>query len=118
MSLPDVKFKNNGKDVSLEDLFGQIYNNSVSTRLEIKEMIDGLLGKIKTPQDAQIMVPLIAKYLENLIDNDEALIKLATIIQRIVNKAAEAGNGGDFVLSDEERKQLLEQVNQVIDEEM
>ena len=53
----------------------------------------------------QILVPLIKDYLDVGIKNDDALIKMAGIIQRAMNRSE--SEGGDFNLSDEEKKQLF-----------
>ena len=46
----------------------------------------------------------IKEYLEIGVKNDEHLIKMMAVIQRISNNAA--SNGGDSLLTDEELKQL------------
>lgn len=50
------------------------------------------------------MVPLIKEYMELAIKNDDALIKMAGIVQRAMNtKMAE----GDDILSDEDKELLF-----------
>jgi len=51
---------------------------------------------------------LLKEYFDVSVRNDEQLIKLAAIIQRMVSgRAGSDGDGGNSVLSDEEKKQLM-----------
>ena len=57
--------------------------------------------------DATLIVPLIKEYLEIGVKNDEALIKMPTIVQR----SMKADEGGDvFGMSEAEKQQLLDEV--------
>jgi hypothetical protein len=62
-----------------------------------------------------LIVPLIKEYLEISVKNDEQLIKMATIIQRIMNNTA--GESGGFGISDEEKAQLLAELDKFKTEE-
>jgi len=79
MSIDRILFK--GK--TLGDLFGEIYDNSARTRKQLKDLILDLTKLVTTPADAQRIVPLIKEYMELSIKNDDQLVKLATIVQRI-----------------------------------
>ena len=71
---------------------------------------------IKTPNDAIVIVPLIKDYLDVGVRNDEQLVKLAAIVQRLVsnqNKGEEDGVGG---LSEEERQQLMEEAQKITEQ--
>jgi hypothetical protein len=63
---------------------------------------------IKTINDAVTIVPLLKEYFDAGIRNDEQLIKLAAIVQRLMADRASAEsdpNGG--ILTEEEKKQLM-----------
>jgi len=60
------------------------------------------------------MVPLIKDYLEVSVKNDDALVKLAAIVQRIVSASAKDDEGNEFGMSDEERRRLLEEAEEEI----
>jgi transcription initiation factor IIF auxiliary subunit len=65
--------------------------------------------------DMAIIGPIVKDLIDTSVKNDDALIKLATIAQRIV--AAEKKNeGDDGFLSAAEREQLLREIEQVQDE--
>lgn len=93
------------------DVFQDIYENSNTKKAQIRSLINELRTLIKTLTDATIVVPLIAQYLEISVRNDEHLIKLAEIVQRLI-KSDRVGEGGigsiDDLLSDDEKQKLLE----------
>ena len=60
--------------------------------------------------DATLIVPLIKEYMEIGVKNDDALIKMATIIQRAVNTTNEDGSIG---ISDEEKEELLAEMDKL-----
>jgi hypothetical protein len=60
------------------------------------------------------MVPLIKEYLEVSVKNDEHLVRLASIVQRLLI-AADKGDKDDGLLSDAERKQLLSEAQDLLD---
>lgn len=68
---------------SLADLFKEIYDNSASKRQQIKDLIASLAPLVEGIGDATLLVPLIKEYLEIGVKNDEQLIKLAQIVQRM-----------------------------------
>ena len=90
------------KGKNLSDLFEEIYNNSKNKRDQIKELIASLSPLIEGIGDATLLVPLIKDYLDIGVKNDEQLIKLAQIVQRVSSdkKAASADqdwwNSGDI----------------------
>jgi len=60
--------------------------------------------------DATLIVPLIKEYMEIGVKNDDALIKMATLVQRALNSTTEDGGLG---ISDEEKQQLLEEMEKL-----
>lgn len=84
---------------TLSDLFGEIYDNSKETKGQVKALIGELKPLIENIGDATLIVPMIKEYMEIGVKNDEHLIKLATVIQRIEIAQAK-GDGGDFDFSD------------------
>ena len=109
MSLDKEIFK--GK--TLSDLFGEIYDNSKDTRIQVQGLIRELKPLIDNIGDATLIVPMIKEYMEIGVKNDDALIKLATIIQRIESAQAK-GESSDFDFSD--LQDLLEEQNQIEEE--
>ena len=82
------------KGKTLSDLFEEIYSNSKETKSQVKGLIGELKPLIENVGDATLLVPMIKEYMEIGVKNDEHLIKLATIVQRL-ESAASRGEGVD-----------------------
>jgi hypothetical protein len=95
----------------LKDLFQEIYNNQKKKERQISTLIEELKPLIDDIGDATLVVPLIKEYLEIGVKNDEQLIKMATIIQRCLTSTNEKGEG--LLISDEEKAQLLGEINKI-----
>jgi hypothetical protein len=98
------------KGKSFSGLLKDIYRNSAEKEKQIKILIGELRPLIKNIGDATIIVPLIKEYMEIGVKNDEQLVKMAAVVQR----AAAANKGPDsneFMLTDDEKKQLLDEIN-------
>lgn len=85
---------------TMSDLFSEIYDNSKETKSQVKTLITGLKDLIENIGDATLIVPLIKEYLEISVKNDEHLIKLATVIQRIEAVQAKGGSADEFDFSE------------------
>ena len=86
------------------DLLKEIHTNQKDKEVQLRSLIEALKPLITSPGEATIMVPLIKEYMELAIKNDDALIKMAGIVQRAMNtKMAE----GDDILSDEDKELLF-----------
>lgn len=102
----------NGK--TLSDLFGEIHDNSTQTRAQIKALIGELKPLIENIGDATLIVPMIKEYMEIGVKNDEHLIKLATVIQRIETAQAKGDTNEMFDFS--ELQDLLEETQETSEE--
>lgn len=99
----------NGKTSS--DVFKEIYDNSKKKDKQINSLIAELKPLIQNIGDAPVVVPLIKDYLEIGVKNDEHLIKMMAVIQRMENNAASGGS--DSLLTDDELKQLQQIAEEV-----
>ena len=99
---------------SFSDLMRDVYHNSKKKSRQIDSLIQELRPMIKNVGDATVMVPLIKDYLEVSVKNDDALVKLAAIVQRIVSASTKDDDGNEFGMSDEERRRLLEEAEEEI----
>ena len=96
------------------DVFKEIYNNSKKKDKQINSLIAELKPLIQNIGDATVVVPLIKEYLEVSVKNDEHLIKMMAVIQRLSNSSM--NGGGDVLLTDEELKQLQQIAEEVANE--
>jgi len=103
----------NGTNFS--DLMRDIYHNSKKKSRQIDSLIKSLEPMIKNVGDATVIVPLIKDYLEVSVKNDDALVKLAAVVQRLVTANSKEDDGNEFGLSEEERKRLLEEAEAEIE---
>ena len=87
------------------DLLQEIYENQNEKKRQVTALISELKPLISDIGDATLVVPLIKEYLEIGVKNDEQLIKMATIVQRVLQTQT---TDGDFSISDDEKEQLLE----------
>jgi hypothetical protein len=98
---------------NLSSLFKDIYDNQQVKKKNISEMIESLRKMIKNVGEATILAPIIRDLIDTSVKNDDHLIKLATIAQRLA--AAESkGIGEDGWLSDNEKSQLLNELEDTI----
>ena len=85
-----------------------------TTKRKKSEQVNALISELKPLVqeigDATLIVPLIKEYMEIGVKNDDALIKMATIIQRAVNTVNEDGG---FGISDEEKEALLAEMDKL-----
>lgn len=118
------KFKMKNPEVfdgkTFQDILEEIYTHAEDKRKTIDTLMESLTGLIKKPTDAAIIVPVVQDLLEVGIKNDEHLVKMATIVQRLITAGdASSTGGGEFMLSQKDRDELLEaaQVDRALAEE-
>ena len=102
-------------DKSFSDLMRDVYNNTKKKETQINGLVDQLKGLIRNVTDASLMVPMIKEYLEVSVKNDDNLVRLTAIIQRLLVTADKGPKDSEFGLSDAERKQLLNEAQDLLD---
>jgi hypothetical protein len=93
---------------TLSDMFADVYKNTDAKRSQINQFVTSYLKMIKTPDDAAALGPIIKEFLEANIKNDEHIVRLVQIAQRLVAVNSKATN--DTLLTEEEKQQLLKNV--------
>jgi hypothetical protein len=105
------------KGKSFSALCKDIVVNQNSKKDQLDILISDLKLMIKTANDAVIIVPLIRDYLDIGVKNDEQLVKLAAVVQRILNRNDEASDSDkSLVLTDAEREELMKEVSKIKDD--
>ena len=99
------------KGKSLSSLFEDIYNNSKHNKHQLEVLVKEVTSFIKDGDMAVQLIPMIKEYLEI---NDEQLVKLAGIVQRIIANENKGGSEAEFGLSDKEKEQLLKSIDDVV----
>lgn len=101
------------KNTTYQDLLEEIFVNSRSKKDQIDIMISELKKLVKTVEDARLIVPLIKDCLEVGVKNDDQLVKLANIIQKLKALENVATNGSNQLLTDEEKKEILNSIQDI-----
>ena len=101
---------------TLSNLFQDIYKNSETNKKQLEVLIKEVIGFIKDGDTAVQIIPMIKEYLEINVKNDEQLVKLAAIVQRILAAEGKQGSESEFALSESEKEQLLNNVQKVADD--
>ena len=101
---------------SLSDVFKDIYDNTEKNRQQLDVLTRELVGYIKDGDTAVQIVPMLKEYLEINVKNDDQLVKIAAIVQRLVASEAKGGSEDSFGLSDSEKEQLMKAVEETADD--
>ena len=99
---------------SLSSLFKDIYDNSVHNKKQLEVLVREVAGFIKDGDMAIQLIPMIKEYLDINVKNDEQLVKLATVVQRLIAAEQKSGSESEFGLSDKEKEQLLKSIDDVV----
>jgi hypothetical protein len=99
---------------SFKGLCKDIYDRSEHKKDQIDILISELRPLVRNVDDAIQVVPQIRGYLDVSVKNDEQLVKLAAIIQRLQTVKIEKGGGE--LLTDAEKEELWKEVKEVSQE--
>ena len=91
---------------SFQDLTKDIYKNTTDRKKQIDLLISEIHGFITTIDDVVLVAPIIKEYMDVAVKNDEHLVKLAGVYQRILSKAS-TGDEESMLLSDSEKEDLI-----------
>lgn len=92
----------------LSDLFRDIKKGHTEKKSQLEVLFTDIAGHIKDKNDAIMFLPRIKEFMDVGVKNDEQLIKLAAVVQKIISlKTIE---NGDELLSEEEKQQLLSSI--------
>ena len=101
---------------SLSDVFKDIYDNTEKNRQQLDVLTRELVQYIKDGDTAVQIVPMLKEYLEINVKNDDQLVKIAAIVQRLLSAEAKGGSEESFALSDTEKEQLMKAVEETADD--
>ena len=110
-SLNQIIFDNK----TFSDLLKEIHTNQKKKGKQIGQLIAELRPLIQNLGDATVVVPLIKEYMEISVKNDDHLLKMAAIVQRL--STGNAASGGGDMLTAEEMDQLQSIVEEISEKE-
>ena len=99
---------------SLSSLFKDIYSNSKRNKTQLEILVKEVSGFIKDGDMAVQLIPMIKEYLDINVKNDELLVKLASIVQRLIQAENKSTSSDDLSLSDSEKAQLLSSLDETV----
>jgi len=91
---------------NFSDLSKEIYDNSVLKKTQIELLIQEVHGYIQGIEDIAIVGPVLKELLDVGVKNDDNLLKLATVIQRIMSKQSSDADDTSL-LTDSEKEELM-----------
>ena len=98
-------------DKSFGDLLKEIHGNQKKKAKQLASLIAELRPLVQSLGDATVVVPLIKEYMEISVKNDDQLIKMAAIVQRLSTGTSLSGDGG--LLTEEEMSQLMDVAEEI-----
>ncbi len=102
------------KGKSFKDLCKDIYSNQLHRKEQLEILINDLRKMAPKIDDLPLIMPFIKDYINAANVNDEHLIRLAAIIQKLIVAEQEAqNNGGGFGLTEEERKNIMAEIDSI-----
>ena len=99
------------KGKGLSDLFKKIADTQARYKIQIESLIQEMMVYIKDPQSAQTLFPMISDFMESNIRNDELLVKLGAVVQRVMQTENKSMDG-EYGLSDTEKEQILGKIEE------
>ena len=91
---------------TFQDLTKDIYENTTKRKTQIDLLISEIHGFITTIDDVVMVAPIIKEYMDTAVKNDEHLVKLAGVLQRIISKS-QGESDESMLLTDEEKEELM-----------
>jgi len=98
-------------DKKFSDLSQEIYENSKLKKTQIDLLIQEVHSYIQGIEDIAIVGPVLKELFDVAVKNDDNLLKLATVIQRIMNKQFDLTEDTSL-LSDEEKQELMDSLEE------
>ena len=93
-------------DKNFSDLSQEIYETSKLKKTQIDLLVQEVHGYIQGIEDIAIVGPILKELMDVGVKNDDNLLKLATVIQRIMNKQADVTEETSL-LSEDEKEELM-----------
>ena len=100
---------------TFQDLTKDIYENTTKRKTQRDWLISEIHGFITTIDDVVLVAPIIKEYMDTAVRNDEHLVKLAGVLQRIISKS-QGDSDESMLLSDEEKEELMGTLQDTVDD--
>jgi len=104
------------KGKTFQDLTKDIYDNVKNKKLQLDLLVQEIHGFIRTIDDAIIVAPVIKEIMDVSVKNDEHLVKLASVLQRIITKSIGGIDDDSIALTEQEKEELIQTLQETVDE--
>lgn len=97
------------KNTNFTDILQDIHSNVITKRDSIDSVIAQLTDLVTGINDMVTLAPIIRDFYDVSLKNDDHMVKLATVVQRLMSAEAGAATD-DGALSDEEKDRIIANV--------
>ena len=104
------------KGKTFQDLTKDIYDNVKNKKLQLDLLVQEIHGFIQTIDDAILIAPVIKEIMDVSVKNDEHLVKLASVLQRIITKSIGGVDDDSIALTEQEKEELIQTLQETVDE--
>jgi len=101
---------------TFQDLTKDIYDNVKNKKLQLDLLVQEIHGFIQTIDDAILIAPVIKEIMDVSVKNDEHLVKLASVLQRIITKSMGGIDEDSIALTEQEKEELIQTLQETVDE--
>ena len=93
---------------TFQDLTKDIYENANNKKQQLDLLVQEIHGFITSIDDIVLIAPIIKELMDVSVKNDEHLVKLASVLQRIITRSQSGSDEDSLALSDQEKEDLLQ----------
>ena len=93
---------------TFKDLTKDIYENANNKKQQLDLLVQEIHGFITSIDDIVLIAPIIKELMDVSVKNDEHLVKLASVLQRIITRSQSGSDEDSLALSDQEKEDLIQ----------
>ena len=101
---------------TFQDLTKDIYDNVKNKKIQLDSLVKEIHSFIRTIDDAIIIAPVIKEIMDVSVKNDEHLVKLASVLQRIITKSIGGIDDDSIALTEQEKEELIQTLQETVDD--
>ena len=101
---------------TFQDLTKDIYDNVKNKKIQLDSLVKEIHSFIRTIDDAIIIAPVIKEIMDVSVKNDEHLVKLASVLQRIITKSIGGIDDDSIALIEQEKEELIQTLQETVDD--
>ena len=112
----DIKiYTKDGKEYTYQDLLAELHSNSIETNEAIQALATKLVEMIDSPAAAVSVMEHLNKLFTSKVKNDELLLKMASVLSRLIKNEQPGADDDGYMLTDDEKRKLLNEAKAEFD---